>query len=121
MKSFSVFEEILSVPLCHLINCNLHFARIVSSVCKVVVENIFLLLKAGRGRAVVADAGGQTFRYTFEGMGWMTTRWHEVQMGARGLVWRLNSISPFVSVSVVSKNVFFEVEISTVSLMEFWK
>jgi hypothetical protein len=38
-----------------------------------------------------------------------------------GLVWRLNSISPFVSVAVVSRKVFLEVEMSTVNLMELWK
>jgi hypothetical protein len=38
-----------------------------------------------------------------------------------GLLWRLNSISPFVSVAVVSRNVLLEVEVSTMTLMELWK
>jgi hypothetical protein len=38
----------------------------------VVFENIFLFLEAGMRRA---NMGGQTFRYTFEKMEWMTARW----------------------------------------------
>jgi hypothetical protein len=39
-----VLEEKLSVLPCHLINCDLYFARIISSVSEVIFENIFLLL-----------------------------------------------------------------------------
>jgi hypothetical protein len=74
----------LSVLLCHLINCYLHFAKIVFFVGKMVFEDISLFLEAGRRIADAVDAGDQTFRYTFESMGWMTARWHEVQVGVCG-------------------------------------
>jgi hypothetical protein len=63
--SFSVLEKRLSVLLYHLNKCDLHFVRIVSSVCKLVFEDISWLLEASRGKADAADAGDQTFRYTF--------------------------------------------------------
>jgi hypothetical protein len=58
----------------------LYFGRIISSVSEALFD-ISLFLEAGRGRADAADADGQTFRYTFESMGWMTARWHETQIG----------------------------------------
>jgi hypothetical protein len=65
MSFFFVLEERLSVQLCHLINCGLYFAMIISSVSEVLFEDIPLFLEAGRRRANAADAGGQTFRHTF--------------------------------------------------------
>jgi hypothetical protein len=65
LRSFFVLEEKL---LCHLINCYLYFARVVSFVSKMVLGDFSLFLEAGR-RADATDAGGQTFWYTFESMG----------------------------------------------------
>jgi hypothetical protein len=54
MGFFFVLEERLSVQLCHLINCGLYFAMIISSVSEVLSEDIPLFLEAGRRRANAA-------------------------------------------------------------------
>jgi hypothetical protein len=48
-------------------------------------EDIPLFPEAGRRRENAADAGGQTFRHTFESMGWVTVRWHKIKMRVCGL------------------------------------
>jgi hypothetical protein len=66
MRFFFVLEERLLVQSCHLINCSLYFAIVISSVSEVLFEDISLSLEAGKGRA---GADSQTFRHTFESMG----------------------------------------------------
>jgi hypothetical protein len=94
MRCFFVLKKRLSVKLCHLINCDLYFAMIISSVSEVLFEDISLFLEAGRRRANAAGSDGQTFRHTFESMGWMTARWHKVQMRVRGFSVEVKLDSP---------------------------
>jgi hypothetical protein len=81
LRSFFVLEEGLSVLSCHHIIYGLCFAMIISSISEVLFEDFSLFLKADWRRT---DAAGiETFRHTFESMGWMAARWYEVQMGVR--------------------------------------
>jgi hypothetical protein len=83
VRFFFILEERLSVLSYHLINCGLNFAMIISYVSEVLFEDISLFLEAGRRRANAVDAGGKTFRHTYESMGLVKAKWHKVQMGVR--------------------------------------
>jgi hypothetical protein len=116
MRFFFVLEERLSVQLCHLINCGLYFAMIISSVSEVLFGDISLFLDAGRGRA-----DGQTFWHTFEIMGWVTARWHKIQMRVRGFSVEVKLDSPVRECGCGVQKRIFGGEMSTVNLMELWK
>ena len=76
MRFFFVVEERLSFQLCHLINCGLYFAMIMSSV-SVVLLRIFSYswkLEEEENFRNATDADSQTFRHTFESIGWATAR-----------------------------------------------